>query len=133
MTYGAKPAHRVAIFVDDINMPMPEEWGAAPPIELLRLLADKWGVFDREGWEWKSIEDSTLVAACAPPGGGRAQLTPRFTTNFNLFCMPTASSQVLSKIFGSILDGFLKSGFSEPVQGCSNAIIEGTIEIYLKI
>lgn len=111
MTYGAKPAHCVAIFVDDINMPMPEEWGAAPPIELLRLLVDKWGVYDRADWEWKQIEDSTLVVACAPPGGGRAQLTPRFSTHFNLFCMPIASSQILNKIFGSILEGFLKTGF----------------------
>ena len=91
MSYGAKPSHRVAIYVDDINMPLLEEYGAAPPIELLRLLADKWGVYDRTDWEWKSIEDSTLVAACAPPGGGRAVLTPRFSTHFNMFCMPVAS------------------------------------------
>jgi len=47
--------------------------------------------------------------------------------------MPVASPQVLAKIFSSILDGFLKSGFQEAVQGCSSAIIEGTIEIYSKI
>jgi len=114
-------------------MPLPEEWGAAPPIELLRLLIDKWGIYDRADWEWKRIEDSTLVAACAPPGGGRAELTPRFTTHFNMFCMPVASPQVLAKIFSSILDGFLKSGFQEQVQSCSMPIIEGTIEIYTKI
>lgn len=133
MSFGAKPAHRVAIFVDDINMPLPEEWGAAPPIELLRLLVTKWGIYDRAEWEWKAIEDSTMIASCAPPGGGRADLSPRFTTQFNLFCMPVASPQVLAKIFSSILDGFLKTGFQESVQSCSNSIIEGTIEIYSKI
>lgn len=133
MSFGAKPAHKVAIFVDDINMPLPEEWGAAPPIELLRMLVNMWGVYDRDEWEWKAIEDSTMIAACAPPGGGRAELTQRFTTNFNIFCMPVASPQVLAKIFSSILDGFLKGGFQEAVQSCSNAIIEGTIEIYTKM
>ena len=72
MTYGAAPGKRVAVFVDDINMPALEEWGAAPPIELLRLLVDKWGFYSRDEWDWKGVQDSTLVAACAPPGGGRA-------------------------------------------------------------
>jgi dynein heavy chain len=33
---GAKPGRSVAIFVDDINMPAPEYYGAIPVIELLR-------------------------------------------------------------------------------------------------
>lgn len=49
-----------------------------------------------------------MVAAAAPPIGGRSVLTPRFTTHFNMFCMPQATPGVLSKIFSSILDGFLK-------------------------
>ena len=40
---------------------------------------------------------------------------------------------MLSKIFLSILEGFLKSGFQEPVQGCCLGAIESTIEIYSKI
>jgi len=40
---------------------------------------------------------------------------------------------VLSKIFSSILEGFLKSGFQEPVQSCCLGAIESTIEIYSKI
>lgn len=92
-------------------MPAVEEYGAQPPIEFLRLFIDRKGLFERKDWIWKDVEDTTLVCAAAPPGGGRSDLTPRFTTHFNMFCVPIASAQMLSNIFGSILGGFLYAGF----------------------
>lgn len=93
--YGAAPGKRLGIFVDDINMPTVEEYGAQPPIELLRLFLDKGGIYDRDEWQWKAVVDTTLVAAAAPPIGGRAKLTPRFSTKFNIFCLPQASAGTL--------------------------------------
>ena len=69
--YGPPPGKTVVVFVDDINMPATEVYGAQPPIELLRLLVDKKGLFEREDWSWKGVKDTTLLAASAPPGGGR--------------------------------------------------------------
>ena len=101
--FGALPGKKIAIFVDDINMPATETYGAQPPIELLRLFIDMKGLYDRDEWSWKDVEDTTLVASAAPPGGGRSPLTLRFTRHFNMFCMPSADRVTLSKIFGSIL------------------------------
>lgn len=132
--FRAPPGKRIAIFIDDINMPMVEEYGAQPPIELLRLLVDRNGMYDRKEWEWKQVLDSTLVIAAAPPSGSRAVITPRFSTHFNVICMPQATQGILAKIFSSILDGFLKAyNYSEQVLGCSLPIIDSTIEIYQKI
>lgn len=94
-------------------MPATEQYGAQPPIELLRLFIDMRGLYDRDEWMWKDIEDTTLIGAAAPPGGGRSSITLRFTRHFNMFCLPEADRATLSKIFGSILTGFLKVGFSE--------------------
>ncbi len=93
--YGAPPGKKLAIFVDDINMPSVEKYGAQPPIELLRLFVDKKGLYDRETLEWKRVEDSTLIVAGAKPGGGRNELTLRFTRHFNVFNIPEASRNIL--------------------------------------
>jgi dynein heavy chain, axonemal len=52
-SYGARPGRKVAIFIDDINLPSVEEYGAQPPIKMLRLLADKGGVYDKKERFWK--------------------------------------------------------------------------------
>lgn len=52
---GARPGHKVSIFIDDINMPAVEQYGAQPPIELLRMLIDKGGFYDRKELFWKRV------------------------------------------------------------------------------
>jgi len=63
------------IFIDDVNMPAVEDYGAQPPIELLRLLVDKRGLYDRRERFWKDVQDTVLLCCSAPPGGGRSNLT----------------------------------------------------------
>ena len=132
--YGGEPGKKVLIFVDDINMPAVEEYGAQPPIELLRQFIDQKGLYIRNEWLWKEIEDTCLIACAAPPSGGRAKITPRLSRRFNMFCLPEASVGVLSSIFSSILGNYLKAwGFGDKVKNLEEAAISSTIEIYVKI
>jgi dynein heavy chain len=71
---GAKHGRRVAIYIDDINMPT-VILHSQPPIELLRLIIDRGGVYDRKELYWKKIQDTMIVACSAPPEGGRNHLT----------------------------------------------------------
>jgi dynein heavy chain len=114
-------------------MPAPEEWGASPPIELLRLFIDKKGLFTRGDWEWRDVEDTTMIACSAPPGGGRNELTPRFTRRFNMICLPQPTEGILNEIFGQILGNFLNTGFGDKVKNQKEAAINSTIEIYNRI
>eukprot|EP01138_Halocafeteria_seosinensis_P006356 gb/GECG01006497.1/.p1 GENE.gb/GECG01006497.1/~~gb/GECG01006497.1/.p1 ORF type:complete len:3153 (+),score=416.35 gb/GECG01006497.1/:1-9459(+) len=129
---GAPSGKRVVIFVDDVNMPSVEEYGAQPPIELLRQFCDFHGFYDRDKLFWKDITDTTLVTAAAPPGGGRADITARFTRHFHLLCLPPSADSVLKHIFTSILDGFL-SIFPEPVKACSSKAVNSTVSAYNSI
>jgi dynein heavy chain len=63
--WGAPLGKKYIVFVDDLNMPQKEEFGAQPPIELLRQYLDFEGWYDREDKEkpWLKIEDIILVAA----------------------------------------------------------------------
>eukprot|EP00606_Chrysophyceae_sp_TOSAG23-5_P001616 GSChrysophyteH2.ASY1.ANO1.110.1 assembled CDS len=83
---GAPSGRKVVVFVDDINMPTVETYGAQPPVELLRQLLDHKGFYDRDKIFWKELENVLLFVGAAPPGGGRAPVTGRFTRHFNKMC-----------------------------------------------
>lgn len=113
-------------------MPRPEIYGAQPPIELLRQLLDYGGFYDRDKLSWKYIENVILCAICAPPGGGRNVLTPRFTRHFSMMFIPTTSANAMKTIFSSILDGFLED-FSSNIASSSEAIVQASVAVYSRI
>ncbi len=96
---GAPAGKRVILFVDDLNMPKLDRYGSQPPIELLRQYQDFRGLYDRDKLFWKKIQDMTICAACAPPGGGRNPITPRMIRHFSMFCLPNPSDLSLKGIF----------------------------------
>jgi len=129
--FGARPNERIAVFIDDVNMPALDLFGAQPCIELLRQLVDKGGLYDRAKLFWKNIEDTTLICAGAPPGGGRNALTPRFVRHFNVLCLPQPSDSALNKIFGSIIKEFLNAfNFSDAMRRTHDACVASTIDVY---
>ena len=96
---GAPMGKKIILFVDDVNMPKLETYGAQPPIELLRQFLTYKGLYDREKLFWKEIRDVIITAACAPPGGGRNPLTPRFVRFFGMMLIPPPNEFSLKAIF----------------------------------
>ena len=129
---GAPVGKRVIVFVDDVNMPKLDTYGSQPPIELLRQYLDFGGLYDREKLFWKEIHDVVISAACAPPGGGRNPLTPRFVRHFSMFLIPSPSDSALKTIFKAIMTGFLND-FVPTLRDLASPIVSAATEIYERI
>eukprot|EP01063_Lacrimia_lanifica_P030854 TRINITY_DN4987_c0_g4_i2.p1 TRINITY_DN4987_c0_g4~~TRINITY_DN4987_c0_g4_i2.p1 ORF type:complete len:4157 (+),score=1788.38 TRINITY_DN4987_c0_g4_i2:76-12546(+) len=132
LIYGAQQGKKMAILVDDLNMPQRETYGAQPPIELLRQWMDYQGWYCRKVREFYQIIDICFVAACGPPGGGRQVVTNRFTRHFNFISFPDVDNENMKRIFGSILNAFL-TPFNDDVKTKSGEIVDSSIEIYRTI
>jgi len=125
------PLGRVCVvFVDDLNMPAKEIYGAQPPIEILRQWMDHMGWYDRKENEFRYLVDIQFCAAMGPPGGGRTRITQRYVRHFNLINFVNFSDESLGRVFGTILDWKLAQGFGAPVKQLSTNVVSSTISVY---
>ncbi|CAM9175434.1 unnamed protein product [Chrysoparadoxa australica] len=118
------------IFVDDLNMPAKEEYGAQPPIEILRQWMDHSGWYDRKENSFRQLIDVQFIAAMGPPGGGRTSITQRYVRHFNLINFVPFSDESLKRVFGTIMDWYLQSGFNSSVKQAGGSMVGATVEIY---
>jgi dynein heavy chain len=100
-------------FIDDLNMPALEFYGAQPPNELLRQVIDNGGYYDTDKLFLKNVANTTFVSACAPPGGGRNPVSGRLLRHFNMIWMTNLSAQSMITIFKAIGQGYFESEFPE--------------------
>jgi dynein heavy chain len=132
-TFGPPPGKKMLVFIDDLNMPFKEEYGAQPPIEILRqmfiLTPFGYGWYDRKGWDFRQIIDTHMLAAMCPPGGGKNDITDRYSRQFNLVFVTPFDEESLSRIFTTVVNNFL-GGMARDVAGNTGAAVSATLEVY---
>lgn len=127
--YGPPISKKCILFVDDLNMPKKELYGAQPPLELLRQYLDHGGWYNRKELSLMKIEDVILLSAMGPPGGGRSHITPRIVRHFNMLTYTELDEHIIKQIFNTIVSYTLKP-FSESIKKQIDNLIDGTLIVY---
>ncbi|XP_032678001.1 dynein heavy chain 7, axonemal-like [Odontomachus brunneus] len=131
--YGAPPGKHWVIFVDDLSMPQKEEYGAQPPIELLRQWLDHHTWYDRKEIMPLKLMDMQLICAMGPPASG-LDVTPRFKRHFFTLGISEFEDDVLITIFGRIAAWhFITRDFPHFFEPCVEHVVHGTLDIYKEI
>uniref|UniRef100_A0A0L8HIS0 Uncharacterized protein n=1 Tax=Octopus bimaculoides TaxID=37653 RepID=A0A0L8HIS0_OCTBM len=129
--FGPLIGKTAIIFVDDMNMPAKEVYGAQPPIELLRQFFDHGHWYDLKDTSKLILKDIQFLAAMGPPGGARCDVTPRFLRHFNIVAMNPFSEDSMVRIFSTLMSTYLRAEeFGTEYLGIGNMAVSATMEVY---
>ncbi|XP_058476444.1 dynein axonemal heavy chain 3-like [Solea solea] len=128
--FGPPVGKKCIVFVDDLNMPAKEIYGAQPPIELLRQWIDHRHWYDKKDTSRLNIADVLFMSASGPPGGGSNEVSGRFTRHLNIVFIDCFDDDTMTMIFGSITDWHFSKGFDGSFGRLGKILVQATTAVY---
>ena len=129
--YEAPKGKTAVLFIDDINMPYKETYGAQPPIELLRQYFDHKNWYDLKTTAPVFLHRVIFLAAMGLVGGSRQEIYPRFLRHFSIFSINEFSEETMAKIYINILHlGWKNNGFPSDIINMAVQTVNASLEIF---
>lgn len=133
--YGGKKG---VIFVDDLNMPQKEKYGAQPPIELLRQWMDFGGWYDlvSDTKDFVNVIDISFLASMGSIASGRT-VSNRYLRHFLIHYADTYSKETMNKIYTHIIQWFFirtkQPSFTDAIVKFKDQLINATVQMYQEV
>ena len=135
-TFGPPSGKKMIVFVDDISMPVMNDWGDQVTNEVVRQLLEEGGMYSLEKpiGDMKMIVDCVYLAAMNTPGGGKNDIPNRLKRHFCIFNVPLPSVAAINNIFGQLVAGrFASDVFSANVVAAAEKLVPITVDLWNRV
>ncbi|KAJ5066878.1 intein-containing dynein axonemal heavy chain 10 precursor [Anaeramoeba ignava] len=127
--YGPTLGKKLIIFIDDLNMPQPDEYETQQTTAFLKHLIEYNGFYGRDkDLSWIEIRDVQIIAAMRP-----GKVDPRFISLFNVMHIPSPQPHIIKMIFDSLLNSHLSLFNSEIQNAISSRLTDMTLDLFKQI
>nr|XP_018918133.1 PREDICTED: dynein heavy chain 7, axonemal [Bemisia tabaci] len=130
-TFGPPSGKRGVLFIDDVHMPLSDQYGTKPAIELLKFLLDYNFVYNLKTKSEMDFHNLVFIASMGSVSSENYSVSLRFLHQFNCFKINSFSDEIITRIFSTlIMAGFRRNGFSTELYPVAVSIISSTLEMY---
>ena len=130
-TFGPPKNKKMYCFVDDISMPLIDQWGDQITLEIIRQMVEEAGFYnlDKPG-EFKYIGDVLILGAMLHPGAGKNDIPNRAKRHFHVMNVTLPSTASIYQIFGAMCETFFSSSPHAEVKLLAKELITITIHLW---
>ncbi|KAK8898529.1 Dynein heavy chain 5, axonemal [Tritrichomonas musculus] len=132
-TFGPIGGKKMEVFIDDISMPLINEWGDQVTNEIVRQLMEQHGFYSLEKpGEFTTIIKTQFLAAMCTPGGGRNDIPSRLKRHFAVFNCIMPDEKSIDRIYSTILQGYFteERGFTPAFVNLVPAAVKAVREVW---